>query len=305
MGLVTALFHDAGYIREESEADVSNGAVFTRSHVSRGARYLGRYLPQIGLAEWVPVATRIIHFTGYEVPFDDIRVADPRDRKVGHLLGTADLLAQMSDRCYLEKCRDRLYAEFVLGDVAVYPGTEGLKVNYGSGLDLLRQTPHFVRNAIEQRLEAAFDHAYRHMEPVFDGRNPYTEAIRENVSYLKDVMRTGQWRMLRRTPARLHGGTGHHAQCPHARGRTSRTDLAALPEPVRRRRQGLSRLSAGRSPSANACVAACRPCARSGHGSPAATPGSILLQARRRRRVRRPAWRGRAAPAPAARAARS
>lgn len=200
MGLVTALYHDAGYIREESEADVSNGAVFTRSHVSRGARYLGRYLPQIGLAEWVPVATRIIHFTGYEVPFDDIRVADPRDRKVGHLLGTADLLAQMSDRCYLEKCRDRLYAEFVLGDVAVYPGTEGLKVNYGSGLDLLRQTPHFVRNAIEQRLEAAFDHAYRHMEPVFDGRNPYTEAIRENVSYLKDVMRTGQWRMLRRTP---------------------------------------------------------------------------------------------------------
>ena len=34
---------------------------------------------------------------------------------VGHLLGTADMIAQIADRCYLEKCRDRLYAEFVLG----------------------------------------------------------------------------------------------------------------------------------------------------------------------------------------------
>ena len=33
-----------------------------------------RYLPSIGLANWVPVATQIIHFTGYEVPFDQIRL---------------------------------------------------------------------------------------------------------------------------------------------------------------------------------------------------------------------------------------
>src|SRR5215472_7209847 len=58
---------------------------------------------------------------GYEVPFEHIeaKVADPRDIMVGHLLGTADMIAQMADRCYLEKCRDRLYAEFVLGGVAL------------------------------------------------------------------------------------------------------------------------------------------------------------------------------------------
>jgi hypothetical protein len=200
MGLVAALFHDAGYIREESEAEVPNGAVFTRNHVTRSARFIARYLPMVGLPHWVPVATRIVHFTGYEIPFDRIRVVDERDRKVGHLLGTADLLAQMSDRCYLEKCRDRLYAEFVLGGVAIYPGTDGIKVNYGSGLDLLRQTPYFVRNAIEERLEGEFDHAYRYMEALFGGANPYMEAIERNITYLKELMRTGRWPMLRRNP---------------------------------------------------------------------------------------------------------
>ena len=200
MGLVAALFHDAGYIREVSEADVPNGAVFTRNHVTRSARFIARYLPTVGMSHWVPVATRIVHYTGYEVPFDRIRVPDERDRKVGHLLGTADLLAQMSDRCYLEKCRDRLYAEFVLGGVAIYPGTDGIKVNYGSGLDLLRQTPYFVRNAMEERLEGEFGHAYRYVEALFGGANPYMEAIERNISYLKDLMRTGRWPLLRRNP---------------------------------------------------------------------------------------------------------
>jgi len=198
--LVAALFHDAGYIRETSEEAVPNGAVFTRTHVSRGARFLARYMPTIGLAAWVPVATRIVHFTGYEVPLEDIRVPDPRDRTAGHLLGTADLLAQMSDRCYLEKCRDRLYVEFVLGGVAVYPGTEGMRVNYGSGLDLLRQTPLFVRTTIEERLDGAFGSAYRHVEPLFGGRNPYMDAIRRNLRYLDGLVKTGRWPALRRDP---------------------------------------------------------------------------------------------------------
>jgi hypothetical protein len=200
MGLVTALFHDAGYIREATETSVPNGAVFTRNHVTRGAHFIARYLPTVGLAKWVPIATRIVHYTGYEVPFDRIRVPDARDRKVGHLLGTADLLAQMSDRCYLEKCRDRLYAEFVLGGVAIYPGTDGIKVNYGSGLDLLRQTPYFVKNAIQERLEGEFEQAYRYVEPLFGGANPYMEAIQQNITFLRDLMRTGRWPMLRRNP---------------------------------------------------------------------------------------------------------
>ncbi|HLG52718.1 MAG TPA: hypothetical protein VI339_02265 [Steroidobacteraceae bacterium] len=200
MGLVTALFHDSGYIRAVDEQDIPNGAVFTRQHVTRSARYLGQYLPSVGLGEWVPVSTRIVHFTGYEIPLDLIRVADARDRLVGHLLGTADMLAQMADRCYLEKCRDRLYAEFVLGDVAVHAGAGGMKVLYGSGLDLLRQTPRFVATTLENRLGKTFGHAYRHLEPLFGGGNPYMDAIRQNVDYLRGLARSGRWPLLRRNP---------------------------------------------------------------------------------------------------------
>ena len=200
MGLVTALFHDSGYIREIAEMDVPNGAFFTRQHVTRSARHLGRYLPTIGLTDWVPVSTRIVHFTGYEMPLDSIRVADARDRLVGHMLGTADMLAQMADRCYLEKCRDRLYAEFVLGDVAAHKDADGVKVLYGSGLDLLRQTPQFVATTIDRRLGGMFGHAYRHVEPLYGGANPYMDAIHQNVDYLRGLSRSSRWPMLRRNP---------------------------------------------------------------------------------------------------------
>ena len=164
LGLVVALFHDSGYIRQSDDHQHRNGAEFTLTHVGRSAQFLARYLPTIGLAEWVPVATQIVHFTGYELRFDQIRLDDPRDRKVGHLLGTADMMAQMADRCYLEKVRDRLYPEFVLGGVAVSRNGDGLKVNYGSGLDVLRQTPEFVAETMRTRLDGEFGGAYRYFE---------------------------------------------------------------------------------------------------------------------------------------------
>jgi hypothetical protein len=200
LGIVVALFHDAGYIRQTDDTTHRNGAEFTRTHVGRSAQFLARYLPSIGMAEWVPVATQIVHFTGYELRFDQIRLDDARDRKVGHLLGTADMTAQMADRCYLEKCRDRLYPEFVLGGVAVSQGDAGLKVVYGSGLDVLRQTPEFVAETMRTRLDGEFGGAYRYFEPMFGGRNPYVEAIDRNLDYLRQVLQSKRWSMLRREP---------------------------------------------------------------------------------------------------------
>jgi hypothetical protein len=201
MALVTSLFHDAGYIRETGDRQHVNGAEFTLYHVTRSARFLARFLPSIGLEAWVPISTRIVHFTGYEIKLSQIQLADGRDRKLGHLLGTADLIAQMADRCYLEKCRDRLYPEFVLGGIATAPGSDGImQVRYSSGLDLLRQTPRFVRETRAERLDAEFEHAYRHLEPLFGGKNPYLEAIDRNLVYLHRILRAERWRLLRRNP---------------------------------------------------------------------------------------------------------
>jgi len=201
VGVFLALFHDIGYLRERNEA-ARNGAEFTRNHVSRSARFMDFYLPTIGFAHWTRITGEVVHFTGYERPFDVIgeHVKDPRDIKLGHLLGTADMIAQMADRCYLEKCRDRLYPEFVLGGVAVAVGARGDQgVRYASGLDLLRQTPGFMEETRLKRLNAAFDHAYRYVEPLFAGRNPYMESIDRSLAFLRQVLRSESWRMLRRS----------------------------------------------------------------------------------------------------------
>jgi hypothetical protein len=201
VGLVTALFHDVGYLRERSEEQVSNGAEFTRTHVSRGARFLAQWLPQVGLGHWVATVEELIHYTGYEKPLASLALPDARDRRLGHLLGTADMMAQMADRCYLEKCRDRLYPEFVLGGVALPTDAEGYrKVVYASGLDLLRQTPGFMSAVRSKRLDGEFERAYRYLEILFDGRNPYIEAIERNEAFLREVLRSESWRMLRRAP---------------------------------------------------------------------------------------------------------
>lgn len=202
-GLITGLFHDVGYLRRTDELESRNGAEFTQVHVSRGARFLEEFLPVVGLGRWVAVAREIIHFTGYEVPGTQIeaRLSDPRDIAVGHLLGTADMIAQMADRCYLEKCRDRLYAEFVLGGVALPMSSTGdRQVRYASGLDLLRQTPEFAEETRRKRLDGQFRSAYRYLEILYGGCNPYLEAIERNLAYLRRVLRSENWRLLRRRP---------------------------------------------------------------------------------------------------------
>jgi hypothetical protein len=202
IAIITSLFHDAGYIRhQERDADFLNGAEFTLYHVSRSADFLRRYLPELGLGKDVGVASMIVHFTGYELDLDEIELDDPRDVICGHLIGTADMIAQMADRCYLEKCRDRLYKEFVLGGVAVENARPGeYMVRYKSGQDLLQKTPLFYQQVMRERLNRKFNRAYRYVEVLYNGQNPYIEAIRNNITHLVKIISTGNWALLRREP---------------------------------------------------------------------------------------------------------
>jgi hypothetical protein len=202
MSIVTSLFHDSGYIRhKERDRDFNNGAEFTLYHVSRSADFLRRYLPELGMSKDVAVASMIVHFTGYELDLDNIELDDPRDAICGHLLGTADLVAQMADRCYLEKCRDRLYKEFVVGGIAIENASPGeYMVRYESGIDLLKKTPAFYQTATKDRLQKKFNRAYRYFEVLFDGQNPYIDAIRNNLNHLVKVLKTDNWNLLRRDP---------------------------------------------------------------------------------------------------------
>lgn len=203
IGIAVALFHDAGYIRRKGDSRHQHGAEYTRVHVSRSARFLAEYLPTIGLERAAPVASVLVHFTGYEIDPADIVVADARQRDLGALIGSADVLAQMADIAYLEKCRDRLFREFELGGIAREVDDSGReRVRYASPLDLLRQTPEFIRHTVEARLDGVFGGIYRCVEHHFGGRNLYLEALQRNLTHLEQLLAEGEELLLPPRPLR-------------------------------------------------------------------------------------------------------
>lgn len=200
LGVVIALLHDSGYLKRVSEGGVENGAIFTKVHVSRSADFLARYLPTIGYAAEAPLAARLVHFTGYEMDVDDIQVDDPRDRLLGCMVGTADLIGQMSDRMYLEKCREYLYQEFVYGAVARETLPDGREiVRYASPEDLIYKTPGFYEYVARDRIHKKLDAADRFAAVHFGGENQYQSEIDRNMQYLKDAIARADLARLRRS----------------------------------------------------------------------------------------------------------
>ena len=70
LGVVLALYHDCGYIRHRRDTRHRNGAEYTLTHVSRSARFLRSYLPLIGMGDLASVGAELVHFTGYETPWN-------------------------------------------------------------------------------------------------------------------------------------------------------------------------------------------------------------------------------------------
>ncbi len=198
LGVICALYHDMGYILRVNDKKHRRGAEYTRTHVSRGGRFLRQYLPTIGMDDVAEVAAQIIHYTGYERPVASIRVKDPMFKLVGSLLGSADIIAQMSDRCYLEKCRDRLYEEFVLGGIARKPTPGGVQVVFESPEDLLRKTPTFYATA-SHRLDVELGGAYQYAQMHFGGTNLYMDALKQNIRFVERLKDKGEI-VLRRQP---------------------------------------------------------------------------------------------------------
>src|SRR5438128_6728061 len=91
LGIIAALFHDAGYIRMDSDQE-RHGAEFTLFHVRRSGDFLGTFLPSVGYAHEALMVEQLVHFTGYEIALDDIQVPDALDRRLRFMLGTADAL---------------------------------------------------------------------------------------------------------------------------------------------------------------------------------------------------------------------
>ncbi len=204
-GILMALFHDSGYLRKRDSEVHRQGAEFTLIHVARSEDRLKDYLPGAGLSA-LSEAAKVVHYTGYEIPIDRIHVSSPVYRTIGNLVASADILAQMSDRCYLEKCYDRLYTEFVLAGIAKKrDGGGNEQVIFSSPQDLVIKTPEFYRGA-KKRMDEALDGVYHYAEKHFSGQNLYLEAVEKNILFAEYMIaHNADIGMLQRTPPRTPG----------------------------------------------------------------------------------------------------
>jgi hypothetical protein len=199
-GVITALFHDVGYVRELTDRTSKNGAEYTLTHVSRGSHFLKDYLPTIGMPEMADIAAELIHFTGYETPVSKINVPSPIYKLLGSMLGSADIIAQMADRCYLEKCRDRLYPEFVAGGLATKRTREGAEqVVFASGEDLVIKTPVFFEGA-SKRLNVELGGSYKYAQKHFGGQNLYLDEVSKNIQFAQEIGAESDPSVLKRIP---------------------------------------------------------------------------------------------------------
>lgn len=197
-GILVALFHDAGYMRRRHENKHQNGAAYTLNHVSRSALFLHNYLPSLKMAELAPMAGRLVHYTGYEMKINDIPVHSAAEQQLGCLVGTADLLAQMADRCYLEKCRDRLYYEFAVAGIA---GPDVANARFRSQREMLAKTPAFISHAIRDRLDKALDAVRGYSGRFFlPEKDLYWHSIQKNIDYISAAVERNELPLLRRNP---------------------------------------------------------------------------------------------------------
>ncbi|MGH8750416.1 MAG: hypothetical protein ACREUV_01775 [Burkholderiales bacterium] len=205
LGVLTALFHDCGYIRSKKDTKHQHGAEYTIHHVTRSGLFLKNYMPKVGMPDLAGVAAQIVHFTGYEVPVGQIKVPSLIFRLLGNLLGSADIIAQMADRCYLEKCHERLYPEFVLGGITRKRKEDGTEeVVFASADDLVIKTPDFYQGA-NKRLNESLGGAHRYAQGHFGGQNLYLEEADRNIRFAQTIAEQGDMSLLKRRPPETLG----------------------------------------------------------------------------------------------------
>lgn len=182
IGLIGALFHDAGFIQTEDDTR-GTGAKYTVGHEQRSIRFISVYLPTRGFnKESVRDCGQIIACTILNTALEDIEFSSREVELMGKVVGTADLLAQMADRNYLEKLL-YLYSEF---EEAKMPG-------FDSELELLKKTEFFYKNQSKKRIEGTLGNIAPFVRLHFSERHTidkdlYQDYIDKNIEYLKQIL---------------------------------------------------------------------------------------------------------------------
>ncbi|MCU0822403.1 MAG: hypothetical protein MUC95_08020, partial [Spirochaetes bacterium] len=179
--LLAALFHDTGYIQEKWDSD-GTGAKHSETHLGRSIAFLVKHADEFNLSkDDVSVISKIIRCTGINVSLKTIPFSCDEEEVAGWILGSADILGQMSDREYLERLLF-LYHEFKEAGI---PG-------YDTEFDIIRKTLDFYE-LITKRLSVSFGSTYDYARCHFKERlgidkNLFMEAVNRNIAYIEKIM---------------------------------------------------------------------------------------------------------------------
>ncbi len=181
LGLVSALMHDTGYIQTMTDT-TGTGAKYTLIHIDRSIEFMEKYFLGHGYS-WEDFASccNFLRCTGLEVKIDRIKFPSWEQEIIGKILGTADLIGQMSDANYLQKL-PILYHEFKEGGV---PG-------FADEFDLLKKTPNFWE-LVKKRLANELGQVDRYQRLHFwvyikVNQYLYREAIERNMARLQLIL---------------------------------------------------------------------------------------------------------------------
>jgi hypothetical protein len=177
--LLAALLHDTGYIQDDFDNE-GTGAKYTAVHVKRSIEFTEKNASRLQLSETdISEISSFIACTGLKS--DYISTLSGEDRLGGSILGTADLIGQMSDRAYLEKLLF-LYYEFSEA------GMEGFDTTF----DILRKTLAFYESTMDRLdnpLMKCYDFAQHHFKSrIGMDENLYMTAIEKQMDYLKSII---------------------------------------------------------------------------------------------------------------------
>lgn len=182
-GVIAAFFHDSGLIQKKSDNE-GTGAKYTKFHEERSILFVQEYLNSVGRSEEMSSwCSQMIQCTKLSTSPSTLVFDTDEVREMGYILGTADIIAQMADRVYLERL-PLLFEELKEGGV---PG-------YESTVDIYHQTVTFFRQVIKSRLFEDFqgiveDISFHFQERWSIDQNLYVAAIENNINYIEFLNR--------------------------------------------------------------------------------------------------------------------
>lgn len=198
-GLLAAYFHDTGMLLEQGDP-TQCATKYLEGHEERSIQFLANYVNQKNLGEDVARdCAIIINYTNLERDPTTLPDHSHDIQLAGQVIGSADILAQMADRYYLE-CLPLLFNEQETGGIN----------QHKSALELMEHTANFYHNIVSKRLTTTFSNTSQAMQTHFRerykiDRNLYRENIDKNILYLKSIISKCDHidcleRYLKRTP---------------------------------------------------------------------------------------------------------